>query len=111
MVKKRISKKITKIVEGYAKRISQEKKIPIKKVVIYGSQIKGTANKWSDIDVCVISSKFKDPMEAMQFLMIQRQREEIIAGLEPVGFSPRDFKEGGSLINEIKRTGIEIKIK
>lgn len=111
MAHKNISKKIIKIVENYAKRISKEKKIPIEKIIMYGSQVKGNTHKWSDIDVCFISPKFKDPIEAMQFLWIQRQKEEIIAGLEPIGFTPKDFEEGGSLINEIKRTGVEIKIK
>jgi len=30
-------------------------------------------------------------------------------GLEPIGFSGKDFKEGSSLIQEIKKTGVAVK--
>jgi hypothetical protein len=31
-----------------------------------------------------------------------------MAGLEPIGFTEKDFREGSSLIEEIKKTGVEI---
>lgn len=95
--------------DGYVKRLSTREKIPVSKVVVFGSQAKGVPHKWSDIDVCVVSSKFIDPMQAMQFLLTKRENSEVSAGLEPVGFTPEDFESGGSLIDEIKRTGIELK--
>lgn len=108
MAKKRISKEIIKVVRGYAKRLSEEDKIPIDRVIIFGSYAKGNSHKWSDVDVCIISPKFKDFLEDLQFLLIKRRDEEVKFGLEPVGFSNKDFKEGNSLIKEIKKTGIEI---
>ena len=33
-------------------------KIPVEKVIVFGSHAKGTAHRWSDIDVCIVSSKF-----------------------------------------------------
>lgn len=62
---------------------------------------------WSDIDLCVISPKFKNPFDAMQYLWLKRMDDNTPA-IEPVGFSLKDFKEGGSLIHEIKKTGIRI---
>lgn len=109
MVKKRVSKKIKKIVMNYIERLSKEEKLPVKKVFLYGSQTKRTQRKDSDIDVCIISPKFKNALRAIEFLLTQRKKDEVMAGLEPVGFSERDFKEGGVLIEEIKKTGIEIK--
>ena len=108
MVKKRIPAKIKKVVQDYAKRISEEENISISKVIIFGSHAKGTTHKWSDIDVCLISPRFKDEFEALQFLLIRRNREEVRAGLEPVGFSKKIFREGSGLIKEIKETGVEI---
>ena len=95
---------------NYVGRLTEEKGLPVKKIILYGSQIKGTKRKDSDIDVCIISPKFKNTLKAIEFLLIQRKREEVMAGLEPVGFSEKDFKEGSSLIEEIKKTGVEIKI-
>lgn len=109
MVKKRIPKKITSVINNYILRLTDSEKIPIKKVIVFGSQVKGTKRKWSDIDVCLISSAFVNPMETMQFLLAKREKEEVLAGLEPIGFTPKDFKEGGSLIEEIKKTGVELK--
>jgi len=91
------------MVRCYGKRLSDEEKLPVDKVIIFGSQAKGKAHKWSDIDVCIISPKFKDFMKTMAFLFQKRKDNEVMAGLEPVGFSKKDFEEGNSLIQEIKK--------
>ena len=109
MVKKRIPKKIIKVVHGYTERLAKEDKIPIKKVILFGSFAKGTSHRDSDIDVCVISPKFNDFMEGLYFLLTRRNDKEVRAGIEPVGFTWQDFQDGGTLINEIKKTGVEIK--
>ena len=106
MAEKRIPQKITKVVQNYIQRLSREEKLPIKKVIIFGSHAKGKTHKWSDIDVCILSPDFQDSLKAMELLLIKRKREEVIAGLEPVGFTEKDFKDGSSLIEEIKKTGV-----
>lgn len=88
--------------------MQSEERLPIEKVIIFGSQVKGKPHHFSDIDVCIISSRFKDCLKALQFLWEKRKDEEVKAGLEPIGFSKEDFKKGNSLIQEIKRNGIEI---
>ena len=35
-------------------------------------------------------------------------KAEVVFGLEPIGFSPEDFLESSSLIEEIKNTGIQL---
>jgi len=109
MVKKRISKEIVKIVKNYTERISKENKIPIKKVIVFGSSAKGSSQKWSDIDVCIVSPRFKNIQKTLEFLWMKREREEVLKGLEPIGFSLKDFNQGSALINEIKETGVLIK--
>ena len=95
---------------GYTRRLIKRDNLPIEKVIIFGSYARGNPHKWSDVDVCVISPKFKDGLGALQFLWTRRNEQEVMAGLEPVGFSDKDFREGSSLIQEIKRTGVRIKI-
>ena len=109
MAKKRVSKEVVNIVRQYTQRLSEEEKLPIKRVMIFGSQTTGKAHPWSDIDVCIISPKFKDALEAIEFLLSKRKREEVIAGLEPVGFTERDFAANSTFLNEIKKTGLELK--
>ncbi len=108
MAKRRIPKKIIEVVKDYTQRLSEQEKLPIKRVIIFGSQAKGWTHKWSDIDVCIISPRFKDSLKAMQFLFTKRNRKEVLAGLEPVGFTEKDFAESSSLIEEIKNTGVEL---
>ncbi len=108
MVKKGISEATIKIVKDYTSRLSEEENLLIKKVIVFGSQANGTLKKWSDIDVCIISPKFKNTQKALEFLWKKRKREEVLNGLEPIGFSEEDFEAGSGLIEEIKRTGVVI---
>ena len=32
--------------------------IPVTQTILFGSQAKGTANPWSDIDTCIVSPEF-----------------------------------------------------
>lgn len=107
MAKKRVSKKIESEITKYIKALKADN-VPIRKVVLFGSYAKGTQNKWSDIDLCIISPKFKNPWRALQYLINKRlnDRSPII---EPIGLSPKDFSDDyDSLVYEIKSTGIEI---
>ncbi|OQX53561.1 MAG: hypothetical protein B5M48_02975 [Candidatus Omnitrophica bacterium 4484_213] len=67
MVKRRIAKKASKIVKRYVQRLSQEDAFPINQVIIFGSQINGR-KKWSDINVCIVSPKFKDSLQTLEYL-------------------------------------------
>ncbi len=60
MARKRIPKKIIKKVEEYTSTLTNNN-LPIHEVYLFGSFAKDKQHKWSDIDVCIISPKFKDP--------------------------------------------------
>jgi uncharacterized protein len=109
MVGKRISKNTIKIVLDFTNRLSKEENLPIKKVIVFGSHAKGLAQKWSDIDVCIISPKFKNTQKALEFLWTKRKKKEVLDGLEPIGFTEEDFKKSSGIIEEIKKTGVVIK--
>lgn len=107
MAKKRVPKKVEKKIKEYLDVLSQDK-LPIKKVILFGSYAKGKQQKWSDIDLCIISPKFKNSFKAMQYLWLKRIDDRGLT-IEPVGFNTEDFKDNyNSLIYEIKNTGIEI---
>jgi len=107
MAKKTLSKTVEKKVRSYARRLEQDG-LPISRVVVFGSYAKGATRRYSDIDVCVVSPCFDDAFSALQYLWTRKNQKEI--NIEPVGFSPKDYREGSSLINEIKRHGIQIKV-
>lgn len=108
MAKKIIPKTIEIKIRSYIKFL-QEDKLPIKKVVLFGSYAKGHAKATSDIDICVISPKFTDSFNALQYLWLKR-RSKTDLDIEPIGLSPHDFEENTSLAREIRQTGIEIEL-
>lgn len=108
MVRKRIPKKVKKEIERYL-NILKEDSLPINKVILFGSFARGSQHKWSDIDLCIISPKFKDSFKANRYLWKKRKIFDINYTIEPVGFSLKDFNDKyDSLVSEIKRTGVEI---
>lgn len=107
MAKKTIlPKKIKKRVKEYIKALMEDN-LPIEKVIVFGSQAKKTAHKWSDIDVCVISPKFKDSFEALHYLLMKSY--EVKTLIEPHPYHPKDFVNEDPLVWEIKKTGIPVK--
>lgn len=110
MAKKRISKKVKKEIEEYIKILKADK-LPISEVILFGSYAKGKQNKWSDIDLCIVSPKFKNAFKAMQYLWLKRTSDSSPA-IEPLGFAPKDFEDNyDSLIHEIKTTGVRVAVK
>lgn len=106
MVKKTtLSPKIKKEILSYIELIKKDK-IPIKKVIVFGSQAKKKTRRGSDIDVCVISSKFKKPFEALHYLL--KKSYQMKAIIEPHPYHPKDFVNEDPLVWEIKKTGILI---
>lgn len=108
MARKRIQKKLEKKIKEYVD-ILKEDGLPIKKVILFGSYAKGTQHKWSDLDVCIVSPKFHDFFDDMQYLWLKRKFDSDLS-IEPIGYNPKDFREPSSLVEEIKKHGIEIKI-
>ena len=107
MAKKQLPKKVITEVKEYLKILKADK-LPVKDVFVFGSYAKGKQHKWSDIDLCVISPKFKNSWRALTYLH-QKVPYGLGWSIEPVGFSPKDFEDKySSLINEIKEYGIKV---
>ena len=100
-------KQIIDIAKKYSLYL-QKKGIPISKTVLFGSWARGTAREDSDIDLCLISSRFgKDGIEEMQYLL--RQTSAIDDRIEPVPVSFNDYQKNATpLILEVKKYGIEV---
>jgi len=77
------------------------------KVFLYGSHAKGSAGKWSDIDLAVVSPDFSQDLfeERIRLMKLALCIDDRI---EPSPFRPEDFNENDPLVNEIQQSGIEI---
>ena len=108
MVTKRVlNQDVVKEVKKYAANL-REKHIPYERLIVFGSQAKGKAKKWSDIDICVVSKAFgKDPHAEMVNLMLASDDSDYI--IEPHPYNPVDLQEKyDSLASEIRKYGITV---
>jgi hypothetical protein len=93
---------VTRYIEALEKN-----KIHIMEAFIFGSHAKGKTKPESDIDVALISDaftgdRFEDRRKIIPF------RRKIDSRIEPLPFKPEDFNNGGTLAEEIERTGVSI---
>lgn len=83
--------------------------ISINKVILFGSQLKGDSDDWSDIDIAVISEDFgKDILN--ERILVSRIAYHIDPRLDVHPFSLEEFENESwkTIIHEIKLNGIEI---
>jgi uncharacterized protein len=96
-------------VENFAKEIKLTG-IHLRKVILFGSYAKNKQHKWSDIDVALVADEFCGVgfMDIDFFARISIKKPYIL--IESKTYPTSYFKKGDPFIDEIKRTGIEIKI-
>jgi predicted nucleotidyltransferase len=83
--------------------------LPVNKVVLYGSYVKGTATDLSDVDICFFVSNLDDS----NWLNIMRQLRRISRNylelyISPIAFHVSDLDADNPFVKEVLRTGIEI---
>lgn len=93
------------IIHKYIARVRKEKKVI--KAYLYGSYAKGTAGKWSDIDVAIVSPDFSEDLfeERVGLMKMAMMVDERI---EPSPFRPEDFTSDNPLVNQINISGVII---
>lgn len=95
------------VINHYLGRLKAQT-LNIRDVFLFGSRAKGTNHKWSDYDICVVSSDFgKDRVaETVRLLMIAADMNE---NIEPHPMSIEEFNDpNNDFAKEIKRTGTKI---
>lgn len=97
---------VMKIVERYIEELERHQ-ISISEAFIFGSHAKGRAKPESDIDLALISDSFTgDRFEDRRRIIPLRRK--IDSRIEPIPFKPEDFNNGGTMAEEIKRTGVVV---
>jgi predicted nucleotidyltransferase len=74
---------------------------------LYGSQVRGDAREWSDIDLAVISPDFQGDL-FQERVMLLRLAVEVDDRIEPSPFAPGDFTPANPLAHEIRRSGVRV---
>jgi len=78
----------------------------LRKVYIFGSFVKGSSRKDSDIDMALVFDDVKDTFDRQVQLM--KIRREYDSRIEPHVFRLADFTKSHPLAAEIMSTGIEV---
>lgn len=82
--------------------------IPIDKVVVFGSMVKETQNKWSDLDICVVSPIF-DVDRIAERVLLMKIGGMVDNTIEPHPMTLEDFNcRFNPLANEIRKYGVEV---
>ena len=82
-------------------------KYKISRVYLYGSFAKGISNKWSDIDLAIISPDFSDD-NFYDRLSLMHIAASIDDRIEPHPFTSSRFNLNDPLVNEICENGIQV---
>ncbi len=75
--------------------------------VIYGSQVTGKQDVWSDIDLLVVSSRFDNVVERSDVNMLWRAAAAIDSRIEPVPVGKIQYEtdDGNAIIEIARRNG------
>ena len=97
--------KIRKIVNEFVQALEPD--IKVERVILYGSYAQGKANKWSDIDVAVLSPTFAEMPDLIVIEEIARRRIHCDSRLSPFAYTPSQFDNALPYMfaAEIRRTG------
>jgi predicted nucleotidyltransferase len=99
-------KAIRDVVSEYANNVRTV--LPVSRVLLYGSYAKGTANEYSDVDVCFFIANSDDNwLDIMVKLrIISLDYKDIF--ISPIVFNISDLFEDNPFVKEVLSTGIEI---
>ncbi len=89
-------------------KLLESNNIKIQKAILFGSYSKGTYNKWSDIDLALVSenftgNSFEDKVNLIDYIYLAGK------DISPLTYRPDDFENNYFVRDEILKEGIIIK--
>lgn len=85
-------------------RALQQQGVAVKFGVVFGSQVTGNADVWSDIDLLVISPKYDDQRSREDINLLWRLAARTDSRIEPVACGEKQwFEDDSSAIIEMAR--------
>jgi len=94
------------VIEKYLKAL-EDAGIRTDAAYIFGSYVLGRSDKWSDIDIAVVSESLSGDLLEDE-MRLARLTWDIDVRIEPHPFRPEDFTPDNPWAAEIMRTGIKI---
>jgi predicted nucleotidyltransferase len=98
-----IDKVVLKNVKTFLDRLDRAG-IHVTKAYLFGSQLTGRADKWSDVDVAVISPQISDD-RFEERVTLTKIAVSVDDRIEPLPFNPAGFVKDDPLVREIINKG------
>lgn len=106
MANRQNKKLICEIIERYL-NILRENNIPLWRVYLYGSWVKGRHHKESDIDIAIFWDK--DTLDGFdEDVQLLKLTKKVDLRIEPHSFAKTDFDHPDPYLEEILKTGERI---
>lgn len=67
--------------------------VKVDKIILFGSHAKGTANKFSDIDLVVISPDFAKMNFQRRCQVLGKAIAHVMEPIEPLAYTPEEFRD------------------
>jgi len=83
--------RVKEIIESYL-LILKKKGIPTQKAYLFGSQAKGTAGSYSDIDLIIVSPAFTGMPRWKRWEILGDALSEIMEPIEVIAYAPDEIK-------------------
>jgi len=98
---------IINLVRSFCREVDKNNKIKIRKAYLFGSMARGKSNKYSDIDIAIVSDSFSG-FKYHDRAMLNPYILRINTSLEIHPFTKNEFNSNTPFVKEIKKTGIRI---
>jgi len=104
-------KQIEKVIKTYLKELSS--RIKVKKVILFGSALRGRITKDTDIDLLIVSPSFSEMDTNERFDLLYTSRTHPLTqrvAMDIFGLTPEEYQEAStvSIVGEVKETGREV---
>lgn len=81
---------INQLIQKYVYNLQKKGIRPIK-IVLYGSYAKGNPNKWSDLDLIVVSPDFKKYSQLKRSILLSKATVNLAESIEAFGYTPEEI--------------------
>lgn len=91
-------------------KASLSRELPVDKMIFFGSRARGKAHKWSDVDLVIVSKKFRGKKFRYRPLGFYRHWNSKYA-VDFLCYTPEEFeklRKSVTIVREAEREGIEI---
>ena len=104
-----IPSEIIELIQDFIDLVKEDN-IQIEKVILFGSYAKGDFSKDSDIDLAIISPDFKENQLIENMARLLLKAAKIKADIQTIPFSVDEYNNPIGIMEEIIKTGIELKV-